>query len=188
MGNPMEETVRTLGILRAKHFSARLDTVRLQTGKLTERIKVDHPEAAAIIAFAEPGGILMVRQWRYALGAETLEIPAGKVDPGEEVVACAGRELYEETGYRARNMMEIFNYYPAIGYSDEVIRIFVATGLERISDWEDKDEISRVEVVKFDDVNDMIMKGAIRDGKTVIGVSLFRARLERGEIPETFRR
>ncbi|MFZ2445003.1 MAG: NUDIX hydrolase [Syntrophobacteraceae bacterium] len=182
----MEETVRTLGILRARHFSARLDTVRLQSGRLTERIKVDHPEAAAIVAFVDRKRILMVRQWRYALGADTLEIPAGKVDPGEETGTCAGRELFEETGYKARNLVEIFNYYPAIGYSDEVIRIYAASGLEEVSEREDKDEISRVEVVKFDEVHDMIMRGAIRDGKTVIGVSLFRAKLEKGEITDSF--
>ncbi len=182
----MEETVRTLGILQARHFSARLDCVRLRNGKLTERIKLDHPEAAAIVPFLDPHRILMVRQWRYALGAETMEIPAGKVDPGEEVKVCAGRELFEETGYRARNLIEIFSYYPAIGYSDEVIRIYAASGLEKVSEREDVDEISRVEVVEFGALNDMIMKGAIRDGKTVLGISLFRARLEEGDIPEDF--
>ncbi len=182
----MEETVRTLGILKARHFSARLDSVRLQTGKITERIKIDHPEAAAILAFTDRQHVLMVRQWRYAVGCETLEIPAGKVDPGEKVDICAGRELFEETGYKALNMLEIFSYYPAIGYANEVIRIFAASGLERLSEREDLDEISRVEVIKFDQVYDMIMKGTIRDGKTVIGVSLFRNRMEKGEIPDTF--
>lgn len=182
----MEETIKTLGILSAKHFTARLDSVRLQTGKLTERIKVEHPEAAAIVPFLDRDRILMVRQWRYAIGCETLEIPAGKVDPGEKVNTCAVRELFEETGHRAASMVEIFNYYPAIGYSDEVIRMFFAAGLEKVSEWEDKDEISRVEAVNFSQVYDMIMNGEIRDGKTVIGISLVRAKLERGEIPETF--
>lgn len=182
----VEETIRTLGVLNAKHFSARLDTVRLRTGQITERIKVAHPEAAAIVAFADRDRILMVRQWRYAIGCETLEIPAGKVDPGEKVETCAGRELLEETGYRAQNLMEIFNYYPAIGYSDEVIRIFAASGLDRISEHEDQEEISRVEVIEVSKVEDMIIKGQIRDGKTVIGISLFRARMNNGEIPENF--
>ena len=101
----MEETIRTLGVLNARHFSASLDSVRLRTGRITERIKIDHPEAAAIVAFADRDRILMVRQWRYALGAETLEIPAGKMDPGEPADTCAGRELFEETGYRAGRMM-----------------------------------------------------------------------------------
>lgn len=182
----MEETIRTLGILRARHFSARLDSVRLQTGKITERIKVEHPEAAAVLAFPDRRRVLMVRQWRYAIGCETLEIPAGKVDPGERVETCAERELFEETGYRAQNIMEVFRYYPAIGYSDEVIRIFAASGLCRISEHEDKDEISRVEVVEIGQVHDMILKGEIQDGKTVIGISLFLARMEKGEIPDSF--
>ena len=182
----MEETIRTLGILKARHFSARLDTVRLRTGRETERIKIDHPEAAAILAFPDRDHILMVRQWRYAIGGETLEIPAGKVDPGESAEVCAGRELTEETGQRASRLLEIFSYYPAIGYANELIRIFMASGLERTSDKEDQDEISGVEFVKLDQVHDMIMSGRIRDGKTVIGVSIFRAKMERGEIPDNF--
>ncbi len=182
----MEETIRTLGILKARHFSARLDAVRLQTGKVTERIKIDHPEAAAILAFPDRDHILMVRQWRYAIGCETLEIPAGKLDPGESAEVCAGRELMEETGQRPSRLLEIFSYYPAIGYANEVIRIFVAAGLERLSDREDKDEISAVELVRVDQVHDMIISGGIRDGKTVIGVSVFRAKMEKGEIPDNF--
>jgi len=182
----MEETIRTLGILHARHFSARLDAVRLRTGKVTERIKIDHPEAAAILAFPDSDHIIMVRQWRYAIGAETLEIPAGKVDPGEAPEACAGRELMEETGQRASRLLEIFSYYPAIGYANEVIRIFMASGLKRTSEEKDEDEISGVEVIRIDQIHDMIMSGRIRDGKTVIGVSLFRAKLERGEIPDNF--
>lgn len=181
----MEETIRTLGILKARHFSARLDSVRLRNGRVTERIKIEHPEAAAIVAFPDRRHILMVRQWRYAIGCETLEIPAGKVDPGETAQTCAGRELVEETGQRPSRLLEIFSYYPAIGYADEVIRIFMAAGLERVSDAEE-DEISAVEAVELDQVHDMIMSGKIRDGKTVIAVSLLRTRMDRGEVPDDF--
>jgi len=181
----MEETIRTLGILNARHFSARLDSVRLRTGKVTERIRIDHPEAAAILAFPDRDHILMVRQWRYAIGGETLEIPAGKVDPGEEPEVCAGRELVEETGQSASRLLEIFSYYPAIGYANEIIRIYVASGLT-FSGKEDQEEISGVELIELDRVQDMIMSGRIRDGKTVIGVSLFLAKMKRGEIPDNF--
>ena len=94
----MEETIRTLGILKARHFSARLDAVRLRTGKVTERIKIEHPQAAAILAFPDRDHILMVRQWRYAIGGETLEIPAGKMDPGESAEVCAGGNLRRRPG------------------------------------------------------------------------------------------
>jgi ADP-ribose pyrophosphatase len=181
----MEETIKTLGILKARHFSATLDAVRLRNGRVTERIKIDHPEAAAILAFPDRRHILMVRQWRYAIGCETLEIPAGKLDPGETAEVCAGRELMEETGQKPSRLREIFSYYPAIGYANEVIRIFVAAGLEKVADAEE-DEISGVEVLEFDHVHDMIMSGRIRDGKTVIGVSLLRAKMEKGEISDNF--
>ena len=177
----MEERIKTLGILNASHFSAQLDVVRLRTGRITERIKVDHPEAAAVIPFIDSENILMVRQWRYAIGKETLEIPAGKADPGEDLAVCALRELREETGYEAEKLLPIFSYYPAIGYSNEMIRIYAAFHLTRVTDHHDEDEISRVEAIGLDRVLDLIMDGVIEDGKTVIGLSLFKARKERGQ-------
>jgi ADP-ribose pyrophosphatase len=182
----MEEKIKTLGTLLANHFSAQLDMVRLRTGKVTERIKVDHPEAAAILPFVDSERILMVRQWRYAIGMETLEIPAGKADPGESLLECARRELQEETGYHAEHLFPLFSYYPAIGYSNEVIRIFAASGLRRLSGEQDIDEISGVEIIGFDQVFDLISDGSIQDGKTVIGVCLFAAKRGRGEIPNDF--
>lgn len=182
----MEEKIRTLGTLSARHFSAHLDAVRLRTGRITERIRIEHPRAAAILPFLDSGRILMVRQWRYAIARETLEIPAGKMDPGEDMETCARRELVEETGYEARHLLPIFQYYPAIGYSDEVIEIFAGSGLKRVSEARDIDEIARVEVVELDRIHDLIVQGVIQDGKTVIGASLFRARQQKGEIPEDF--
>lgn len=182
----MEEKIRTLSTLHARHFSVQLDTVRLRTGKLTERIKIDHPEAAAVVPFLDDRHILMVRQWRYAIARETLEIPAGKVDPGETLDACAFRELQEETGYGAQRLLHLFSYYPAIGYSNEIIRIYAASGLVNLPTEEDVDEISRVEVVELARVQDLIFSGVIADGKTVIGISLFLAKQQRGEIPPDF--
>jgi ADP-ribose pyrophosphatase len=182
----MEHKIRTLATLAARHFSAQLDTVRLRTGKVTERIKIDHPEAAAVVPFLDPEHILMVRQWRYAIERETLEIPAGKADLGEDLTTCAVRELREETSYQANRLVSLFRYYPAIGYSNEVIQIFAAAGLQKQDSAVDQDEISRVERVALDQIHDLIVRGVIQDGKTVIGISLFRAKLERGEIPEDF--
>jgi ADP-ribose pyrophosphatase len=182
----MEERIRTLSKLFAKHFSAQLDTVRLRTGKTTERIKIDHPEAAAVVPFLDEQRILMVRQWRYAIERETLEIPAGKADPGENAEICAVRELQEETGYQAQNLLHLFSYYPAIGYSNEMIRIYAASGLKRLPGEQDVDEISKVEVLGLERVLELILQGAISDGKTVIGICLFLAKQQRGEIPQGF--
>jgi ADP-ribose pyrophosphatase len=95
----MEKKIRTIATLNAHSFSVSLDDVLLQNGAPGRRIKIDHPEAAAIVPFFSEDQILMVRQYRYALGKETLEIPAGKMDPGEKPEACARRELLEETGF-----------------------------------------------------------------------------------------
>ncbi len=182
----MEERIRTLGSIHANHFSAHLDTVRLRTGRLTERIRIDHPEAAAVVPFLDSNRILMVRQWRYAIARETLEIPAGKADPGEPLEVCARREMHEETGYSPERLVELFSYFPAIGYSNEVIRIYAASRLKKLSSARDEDEISHVEIVDLSKIYDLIAEGAIQDGKTVIGLSLFKARMERGELPKDF--
>jgi ADP-ribose pyrophosphatase len=182
----MEEKIRTLSTLYAKHFSAHLDTVRLRTGRTTERIRIDHPEAAAVVPFLDAQRILMVRQWRYAIDRETLEIPAGKADPGETLETCAVRELEEETGYRAERLLHLFSYYPALGYSNEIIRIYAVSRLKRLLAVQDEDEISGVEVVALSRVQDLILEGIIADGKTVIGISLFLAKQQRGEIPPDF--
>lgn len=182
----MEEKIRTLGKLHANHFSVQLDTVRLRTGNVTERIKIDHPQAAAVLPFIDETRILMVRQWRYAIGRETLEIPAGKIDPNEEIETCARRELLEETGYQAEHLLPIASYYPAIGYSNEIICIYAASGLRRISSALDIDEIATVETVELDRVLDLVVQGVIQDGKTIIGISLFNARQQRSQIPINF--
>lgn len=182
----MEEKIKTLGMISANHFHAQLDRVRLKTGRITERIKIEHPEAAAMIPFLDDRRIVMVRQWRYAIGEETIEIPAGKADAGEDILVCAQRELEEETGYSADRFFRIAAYYPAIGYSDEVIQIFAAAGLKKSSRQLDVDEISKVEVLDIARVLDMILKGEIRDGKTTLGISLFLTRQQQGEIPTDF--
>lgn len=182
----MEEKIRTLSMIFAKHFTAQLDTVKLRTGRTTERMKIDHPEAAAVIPFLDEARILMVRQWRYAIGQETLEIPAGKADPGEDLERCARRELLEETGYEPGKIIHIFTYFPAIGYSNEVIRIYAASGLRRLSQAQDIDEIASVETLRLSEAHDLMLEGRISDGKTVIGLSRFQLMKDRGRIPKDF--
>lgn len=180
----MEERLRTLASIHAHHLSAHLDAVRLRTGRVTERIRMEHPEAAAVLAFTDPQGtqLLMVRQWRYAIGRETLEIPAGKLDPGESAEDAARRELLEETGYSASSLAPIFRYYPAIGYSNEVIVIFAAFGLKREKVYGDQDEISKVEILSVHQVMQGIREGTITDGKTVIALCLYESLKAQGSL------
>jgi ADP-ribose pyrophosphatase len=102
----------------------------------------------------------------------TLEIPAGKVDPGETAEQCAKRELLEETGYEAASVRCLYTYAPAIGYSSELIHIFEARGLSRRSERLDEVEIDSLEILHLDEVRALIREGRILDGKTLIGLFL----------------
>lgn len=166
----MEKKLSTLGVLHTRHFTAYLDEVELRTGKTSRRLKIDHPEAVAIVPFKDPEHIVMVRQWRYAIGEETLEIPAGKIDPGESIDDAVQRELMEETGYRAGVVSPLISYFPAIAYSNELIHIFIARDLKPQESILDEDEISAIDVVPVTRALEMVRKGIIRDGKTIIGI------------------
>lgn len=168
----METRLRTLGSLNAASFSAHLDDVRLADGGVSRRIRIEHPEASAVVPRLADGGVLMVRQYRYALGLETLEIPAGKVDPGEDPETCARRELLEETGFRADRLVHLYTYAPAIGYSNERIHLFLAPNATRHSERTDEREIASVEVVPLEALQGMIRDGEILDGKTLIGLAV----------------
>lgn len=166
----MEKRLRTLGSLHATTFSAHLDEVTLTNGEIKKRIRIDHPEASAVVPLLPGRGIVMVRQYRYAMGLSTLEIPAGKVDPGEDPETCGRRELFEETGFEARVLQPLYTYTPAIGYSNERIHIFLAPGVERRSGRGDENEISAVEIIPLTELKEMVREGQIQDGKTLIGL------------------
>jgi ADP-ribose pyrophosphatase len=168
----MEKRLRTLGSLHAGGFSAYLDEVSLATGEISKRIRIDHPEASAVVPQLPDGRVIMVRQYRYALGLDTLEIPAGKVDPGEDAATCAHRELLEETGFEARVLRRLYTYTPAIGYSNERIHIFSAPDVEKLSERIDEREISALEIIPLDRLQEMIRDGKILDGKTLIGLAV----------------
>jgi ADP-ribose pyrophosphatase len=168
----MEKRNQTIASLQCNHFSVHLDEVSLKDGTKGKRVKLDHPEAAAIIPFVTDDEILMVKQYRYALGRETLEIPAGKMDPGESPEACAGRELLEETGYEAQALKLIYTYAPAIGYSNELIHIYSGHDLIKTHGKIDEREIDSIERVTIPRLKEMINKNLILDGKTLIGLSM----------------
>ena len=170
----MEKKIRTIAFLSTRSFSAYLDEVLLQNNQMGQRMRIDHPEASAIIPFLSDKEILMVRQYRYALGRETLEIPAGKLDPGENPEECIRRELLEETGYKAGKVEWVYTYAPALGYSNELIHIYSGLELRKADTVIDEREIASVEKVPLEKLKSMIKERLILDGKTLIGLSLLR--------------
>jgi len=170
----MEKKIRTIASLSTHSFSAYLDEVLFQNNEKGQRIRMDHPEAAAIIPFVSDREILMVRQFRYALGRETLEIPAGKLDPGETPEQCIRRELLEETGYEAGKIEWVYTYAPALGYSNELIHIYSGHELRKAGTAIDEKEISSVEKISMEDLKSMIREKLIVDGKTLLGLSWLR--------------
>ena len=167
----MERKILNLGSLGTKSFTVYLDEVILKNGKISKRIRVDHPQAAAIVPFVSDDEIIMVRQYRYALKRETLEIPAGKVDEGESPEQCIKRELIEETGFEAGIVKWLYTYAPAIGYSNELIHLYVGRELERRETGIDEDEISSIEIFKLEEVLGMIRNSEIIDSKTIIALA-----------------
>lgn len=148
-----------------------LDVI-LPNGKPTTRDVVRHPGAVAIIALDLDNRVLLVHQYRAALERITREIPAGKLDHGEDAIACALRELEEETGYHANSIRYLAPIAVAAGYSDEVIHLFLATDLERGSLCPDADEFVASEWVALEDLIDDVLDSKVEDAKTVIAALL----------------
>ena len=166
----IEIKVDSKEVFSGKLLHVTSDSVLLENGKQAVREIIHHNGAAAVIAFDENNRLLMVRQYRYAIGQELLEIPAGKIDPGETPEQCAARELVEETGYRAGKLTELGVVYPIAAYSSEAQYLFYAENLTPDKQHLDEDEFLSVEHVDFGTAFDMVMNGEITDSKTQIGI------------------
>lgn len=151
------------------------DTVRLPNGIEATREVVRHPGAVAILAIQERN-LLMVRQYRYPIAEETLEIPAGKLDPEETPLACAQRELREETGYRG-TLEHISTYYSAPGFTDEVMHVFLARDLVWDPLSQDDDEFITLEKIPWDEAVRRALHNEFIDAKTILGILLVQGRL-----------
>ena len=143
--------------------------VTLPDGRNAIRDVVRHPGAVAIVALTEDGRICLVRQYRTALGRVTVEIPAGKLDPGEDPLECAHRELLEETGMVAERMAFLTTIATSDGFCDELIHIYMATGIAFSKSSPDADEFINVDLVELTDLVDAVLDGRIEDAKTVVG-------------------
>lgn len=151
----------------------RKDRVRLPNGEESVREYISHPGAVVILAFLPDGRLLFERQFRYPLRRVFLELPAGKIDPGEDVLETARRELREETGYDAGSWQHLGVMHPCIGYSDERIEIFAARDLQRSAGGQQLDHNEFLELVTMspDEAKQAVWDGRITDAKTI--TSLF---------------
>jgi ADP-ribose pyrophosphatase len=145
------------------------DRVQLPDGREATREYVRHPGAAIILPVLDDGRLLMVRQYRYPVGAETLEFPAGKIDPGEPSLETARRELLEETGHVAGVLEFAFHVLPCVGYADERIDYFLARGLRHVGHPGEDGEFLAVETVSLDALLAAADRGELAEAKTLIG-------------------
>ncbi|HTU00948.1 MAG TPA: GNAT family N-acetyltransferase [Candidatus Sulfotelmatobacter sp.] len=166
-----------------------LETVTLPNGHTIELEIVRHPGAAAAVPLTAQGHVLLIRQYRHAAGGYILEIPAGKLDPGEDPRHCAGRELEEEIGYRAGRLEPLLSIYTTPGFTDEVIYLFLATDLAAARQVLDADEVLDVVEMTLEDAVEAIRTGDIRDAKTIVGLQAawLRQRASRGSQPASVR-
>lgn len=143
-----------------------VDDIRIN-GKETIREVVRHPGGVGILAEVEPDLIPLVRQHRYPVERDVLEIPAGKIEIGEAPEATAIRELEEETGYRPLEIETAFSYYPTPGYCDELLHIYYVNSVEKTNTCFDEDEDLEIEFYSLDEAMKLVRKGELKDGKTI---------------------
>lgn len=143
------------------------DTVACPDGREAVREFLRHPGAVVIIPVLDDGRLLFERQFRYPLGRAFIELPAGKIDAGEEPLSCGIRELEEETGYRARDWRHLGVMHPCIGYSDERIEIFLAEGLSYVGHNWDEGEFLEFLAMTPGEAAEAVLDGRITDAKTI---------------------
>lgn len=166
-----EEEIESTQVFRGKLLDVRLDRVRLPDGGSCWREYVKHQGAVVVIAQLDDGRLLFVRQHRYPLRRTILELPAGKIDAGEEILVTGKRELLEETGHQAADWRYLGVMHPCVGYSDERIEIFLARGLRREAEPNlDSGEFLDVLSLSLAEALAAVQSGEITDAKTITGL------------------
>lgn len=157
-------------IYEGKILNLRRDWVRLPDGSEASREVVEHPGAVAIVALDKGKNVYLIRQYRHPIGQVTLEIPAGKLDAGEEPLSCARRELAEEAGLAAAAWQLLLTFYTTPGFSNEIMYLFLASVLEPHRQEADADEFLEVVRLPLEEAVNLIFKGAIQDAKSIAGL------------------
>ena len=168
-----ERTIGTRHIFSGRIISVQVDTVELPDGKTATREIVKHPGAAAVLAIRDDR-LIVVEQYRKPLGRTLIEIPAGKLEPGEDPMETARRELEEETGWRAGRLEPLGSFYTSPGFADEKLYLYAAFDLSRGTRKPDEDEHLNVDAITLEQAERYIREGRIGDAKTIIAVQAWR--------------
>lgn len=163
-----EKSISSEKVFEGHIIDVRVDVVEMPDGKTAYRDIVDHPGGVGVLAITDDNKILMVKQYRKPIERAIYEIPAGKLDKGEEPLVCGMRELEEETGYKAKEFIYLGHMYPTPGFANETTHMFLARGLYKGQIHPDEDEFLDVEEFEVDSVRKMILNNEINDAKTVI--------------------
>ena len=174
-----ESKVSSEQIFSGRLLDVRRDEVSLPEGGTSVREYIRHPGAVVMIPILPDGKILLIRQFRYPMGDVEIELPAGKIDPGEEVEETLQRELKEETGYKAEKTTFITEIHPCIGYSNERMWLYLAEDLIKTNEKKDQDEFLELNPMTLNQAMKLVIDGEITDVKTMIGLFWFQNVLHR---------
>ncbi|WP_059171025.1 NUDIX hydrolase [Bacillus sp. FJAT-27445] len=172
MGGLEEKTISSKEIFNGKIISLRVDDVELPNGKTSKREIVKHPGAVAVLAVTDENKIVLVEQYRKAMERTIVEIPAGKLEKGEDPAECARRELEEETGYECKELEWLISFYTSPGFADEIIHLYLAKGLSQKQGAAglDEDEFVNVEEISLDEALKYVKEKKIYDAKTAYAI------------------
>ena len=176
----METWISKEEIHKGKIFSLWGGKVALDNGDTAVREYVRHPGGVAVVPVVDHN-VILIQQFRIAIGREVIELPAGLLEPGEEPIACAARELEEELGYRAKELIPLASYFSSVGFADERMHIFLALEPEKATLKRDADERIREILMPMEMIQEKLTAQVFEDAKTIIGLREFLAYLERNK-------
>jgi ADP-ribose diphosphatase len=165
-----ERALESKTVYRGRLLQVLEDRVRMPDGRIAQREYVRHPGAVVMIPLLDLETVILVRQFRYALGRHFYELPAGKIDAGEEPLQTARRELREECGYEAADWRHLTTLHPCIGYSDERIEVYLARDLSHVGDAPDDGEFIEPLTLRIAVALEWVKTGRITDTKTIAGL------------------
>lgn len=172
-----EKTLSSRTVFEGRIVTVKLDSAQLPNGVQASREVVEYPGGVCVLALQEDGTVPLVRQFRYPLGHTMLELPAGKLERGEDPLAAAVRELGEEVGLEPGDMTDLGHIYVSPGFCTEKLHMYLARDVKSVPVHPDEDEFLEIVYMSFEQLTDKVMSGEIRDAKTVATVLKTRALL-----------